>query len=983
MINLNTNLPSLIAQNSLKASTNKLNQAIERMSTGFKINHASDNAANYSISTNMTTKIGAYQVAEDNAAMGLDLLTTADESLSLIGDKLARLRALQEQASNGTYGEQSLRAINKEVNSIIDEINRIYSTAEYNGIKLFNGYDNSSGSTSGPGFISDVPERDTSTMTALSTVDETQRLSAGTYSISSAEELQKLATITNAGLLDPGSEFVLANDINLAGISWTSIGKVVIDDASGDLDTTYAFKGTFDGNGHVIKNLTQSLILPSDTMMIDSCGLFGVINNAEIKNLGIEEANLRTTGGYTVAGPLGGVVFDNTDIYNVYASGTVKAEYMGGGLLGVVMSNIGSVTITDTKSSVDIICKDDGYHYNFLGGLASGTTAYGSGSITVNGFEYSGSISGPGCYAVGGVASQAQGGTYTNCKITSPSLNSTGDVSPGLFFATAEGITLKDSQYTPNAFLPITGIESDTNTISNVTQIGAENIGKFYSAMTQVDTNSMRSFSTANSTSEITSGTYKISTASELAKLAEMTNNGLIKGGEFVLANDIDLSGYSNWTPIGYYMDSSGSWEDNKAFTGTFNGNGYVIKGLKISDDTHKYLGLFGAINNATIMNLGVENANISAGENNSAGILVGGLAVANSFTSASNISNCYTTGTLNGAVYSGGIVGIVLGNFLKITDSYSEANITSSSDSNWSDCCAGGLLGITGYGSANIKNCYSTGNVKNINTNTNGGRYAGGIVGNIILVKEEADIGTTAIKNSFSVGKVSGGAAGAFAGSINGYNGCLSNCYYNATDNPGLPDIHTTTGFSTGSGISGKTKAELLAMIPDYASRPSSGGTSGGSSGGGTIPGNPGGDIGGSTGNGGYKSIADIEFQVGISASDSSRIGLNTGFELPDIESLRNIGLDNTDYLRKIDSIIATVAAKQTEFGAAQNRLESALEEISTQYENLASSRSTLRDADISEVSSEYIRQQILQEASATLLATANQSPVLALQLL
>ena len=76
-------------------------------------------------------------------------------------------------------------------------------------------------------------------------------------------------------------------------------------------------------------------------------------------------------------------------------------------------------------------------------------------------------------------------------------------------------------------------------------------------------------------------------------------------------------------------------------------------------------------------------------------------------------------------------------------------------------------------------------------------------------------------------------------------------------------------------------------------------------------------------------------------------------------------------------------MSAKQTEFGAAQNRLESALEEISTHYENLSSSRSTLKDADIAKVSSEYIKQQILQQASATLLATANQSPALALQLL
>ena len=70
MISIHTNLSSLIAQNSLSTSTNKLNQAIERMSTGCKINHASDNAANYSISTNMTTRIGAYDVAEDNALKG-------------------------------------------------------------------------------------------------------------------------------------------------------------------------------------------------------------------------------------------------------------------------------------------------------------------------------------------------------------------------------------------------------------------------------------------------------------------------------------------------------------------------------------------------------------------------------------------------------------------------------------------------------------------------------------------------------------------------------------------------------------------------------------------------------------------------------------------------------------------------------------------------------------------------------------------------
>ena len=86
MINLNTNISSLIVQQSLKESTLSLNQAIERMSTGFKINHASDNAANYSILTSLNTKLNAYQVAEENAAMGLDLLSTAEGSLDQISD---------------------------------------------------------------------------------------------------------------------------------------------------------------------------------------------------------------------------------------------------------------------------------------------------------------------------------------------------------------------------------------------------------------------------------------------------------------------------------------------------------------------------------------------------------------------------------------------------------------------------------------------------------------------------------------------------------------------------------------------------------------------------------------------------------------------------------------------------------------------------------------------------------------------------------
>jgi flagellin protein len=92
---------------------------------------------------------------------------------------------------------------------------------------------------------------------------------------------------------------------------------------------------------------------------------------------------------------------------------------------------------------------------------------------------------------------------------------------------------------------------------------------------------------------------------------------------------------------------------------------------------------------------------------------------------------------------------------------------------------------------------------------------------------------------------------------------------------------------------------------------------------------------------------------------------------------------MEDAGTLELLDSIIKQVNEKQTEIGSIQNRLESVLEQVGIAYENLVSTQSTIRDADISKESSAYIRNQILQQASATLLATANQTPAIALQLL
>ena len=138
-ITINTNLSSLTVQRNLSSATTGMNKAMERLSTGYKINHGSDDAAGSSVSTLMEAQISGYDVAESNATMGISLLNTAEGVLEIVGDYLQRIRDLTEQAANGTYGTQSMNAIRTEVQQRFEEINRLCDVIDFNGIQLLDG----------------------------------------------------------------------------------------------------------------------------------------------------------------------------------------------------------------------------------------------------------------------------------------------------------------------------------------------------------------------------------------------------------------------------------------------------------------------------------------------------------------------------------------------------------------------------------------------------------------------------------------------------------------------------------------------------------------------------------------------------------------------------------------------------------------------------------------------------------------------------
>jgi len=136
---VNTNVSSILVQRSLGNATSKINTSLERLSTGYRINKAADDAAGLTISEGLRSQIRGSEVAMENAQNGVNLLQTAEGDLGVIQDNLQRIRDLSVQAANGTYGSAERKAIEKEVGARIKEIDRLSKISAFNQIKLLDG----------------------------------------------------------------------------------------------------------------------------------------------------------------------------------------------------------------------------------------------------------------------------------------------------------------------------------------------------------------------------------------------------------------------------------------------------------------------------------------------------------------------------------------------------------------------------------------------------------------------------------------------------------------------------------------------------------------------------------------------------------------------------------------------------------------------------------------------------------------------------
>ena len=639
--------------------------------------------------------------------------------------------------------------------------------------------------------------------------------------ITTAAQLAEIAALVNARenglelfLFNDASAKVslkLMNDLDLSAYS-TGEGWVPIGTA------TNHFKGTFDGGGHQITGLyiNRSAVYQ---------GLFGwVESGGTVKDLGV--ANVNISGGVGVGGV---AAVAEGAVENCYVSGSLRGGANIGGVAGWVR---GTMETCYFSGSVEGSSPAGG-----VASVVSGVmrNCYSTGSVTVD-YVTVGGVTGlvfggrmENCYSTckvsvtinygttGGVAGSVSDGTVQNCAALNPSVSGTsnaGRVAGSVF----SGTLTNNYAYTGMTCTSV-GTTHNDGTALTAADISAAG---FFEALFGDDPawtyekGKLPGFGAAVDMPEylvdgsdpnfLGAGTsenpYQINTPTQLAKLAELVNEGntSYNAAHYKLMNDLDISAYNSgegWMPIGIAGEYfEGAAVDNP-FKGVFDGGGKKITGLYITFTFERYIteGLFGYLKDATVKNLGVVGASIRGNLTNNAG--VGGVA---GKMDGGMVQYCYVIGSVEGASV-GGVVGIVNGGTVENCWSGGRVSMDYTSGS-----YSGGVAGIV-EGGGMVKNCYSTAAV-------GGTRIVGGVIGLVTT--------SGTVQNCYSTGSIGSNIGRQHIGGVVGLssNGVVKNC---AALNSSLSSESTAgrvVGYiSTGSDLSGNIAFDGMVVKGDTVS--------------------------------------------------------------------------------------------------------------------------------------------------------------------
>ncbi|WP_050149549.1 flagellin, partial [Yersinia enterocolitica] len=230
---INTNSLSLLTQNNLNKSQSSLGTAIERLSSGLRINSAKDDAAGQAIANRFTSNINGLTVAARNANDGISLSQTAEGALGEINNNLQRVRDLTVQAQNSSNSASDIDSIQSEVNQRMEEINRVTKQTDFNGIKVL---DNRTKTDSSYDF--QVGSKDNEQISIAIGASSGWNLATANADGTSSDTVNTYAFTKKAALDTAQTDYDTAN---------TAYLKAVKDDAANGTTTAAAAKTTLDG----------------------------------------------------------------------------------------------------------------------------------------------------------------------------------------------------------------------------------------------------------------------------------------------------------------------------------------------------------------------------------------------------------------------------------------------------------------------------------------------------------------------------------------------------------------------------------------------------------------------------------------------------------------------------------------------------------------------------------------------------------------
>lgn len=269
-ISINTNVSSLLAQNALAKNARTLTDAMEALSTGKRINSASDDAAGLAIAQNQTSQIRGLNMAVRNISDGINLLQTADGAMTEQSNMLQRMRELAVQASNGTYSQTQRSYLQTEFKALSTQIDKIGSETTWNGMTILSG--TTGGSTTGVySFQAGANASNSISITLAGTTvsalgitafgDVTSSTGGGVSTAASAAgTITAIDTALNTLNTQRANIGAIINQMTYGADSVSNISANIQSSRSTILDTDYAIASSSLSKGQIIQQAATAML---------------------------------------------------------------------------------------------------------------------------------------------------------------------------------------------------------------------------------------------------------------------------------------------------------------------------------------------------------------------------------------------------------------------------------------------------------------------------------------------------------------------------------------------------------------------------------------------------------------------------------------------------------------------------------------------------------------------------------------------------